>query len=361
MGSTDAPRIMIDPYLEWLKKEGIPTVEDFGIDLFAVETRPWARMDAKGAAVHLKGRGDFINMFVVEIPPAGATAPQQHLYEEVVYILEGSGSTVIELADGRKHAFEWNTKSMFAIPLNAKYRHFNGSGSQRALMVATTSLPLVMNVFHNEKFIFHNDAQFEERVGHAKYFDGEGDFVPMPKGNPLWETNFVPDLSALELKPWNERGAGGTNMIFVLADGNMHGHVSEMPVGTYKKAHRHSADYHVMFINGEGYSLFWYEGEADFHRVNWQHGTVFAPPDQIFHQHFNTGAVPARYFATAFGSLRYPFTESKLKTITGFSTNVKNGGDQLEYEDQPAAIHGMYELAMKKNGVATKMGAFIHK
>ena len=141
----------------------------------------------------------------------------------------------------------------------------------------------------------------------------------------------------------------------------MHGHVSEMPVGTYKKAHRHSADYHVMFVTGQGYSLLWYEGQEDFHRVDWNYGTVFAPPDQIFHQHFNTGPIPARYFATAFGSLRYPFTDSKLKTMAGaVSTSVKQGGDQLEYEDQPPFVHGMYVEAMKKNGVAMRMAQFIH-
>ena len=50
-------------------------------------------------------------------------------------MLEGRGSTQIEFADGPKRSFEWGPRSFFAIPLNAKYRHFNGSGSQRALLV----------------------------------------------------------------------------------------------------------------------------------------------------------------------------------------------------------------------------------
>ena len=46
-------------------------------------------------------------------------------------MLAGHGSTTIEIADGRKHSFEWGPKSLFALPLNARYQHFNSSG-QRA-------------------------------------------------------------------------------------------------------------------------------------------------------------------------------------------------------------------------------------
>ena len=191
----------------------------------------------------------------------------------------------------------------------------------------------------------------------SKYFDGKGDFIPIRPGNHLWETNFVPDLAQLELKAWSERGAGGSNIMFALADGTMHAHISEMPVGTYKKAHRHPADFHVMCVTGKGYSLLWYEGDQDFRRVDWKHGTVFAPPDFMFHQHFNTGPTPARYLATAYGSLRYPFTEAKKKALFGgVSTSVKKGGDQIEYEDQAERIHEMYVDEARKNGVEVKMG-----
>ena len=56
--------------------------------------------------------------------------PQRHLYEEVVYVSEGDGSTQIELPNGEKRSFEWGPTSLFAIPLNATYRHFNGSGHE---------------------------------------------------------------------------------------------------------------------------------------------------------------------------------------------------------------------------------------
>ena len=131
----DKPRYGVDAYLDWVAKEGLPVAEDYGIDLFKVETALWPRAGVKSAAVHLKGRGDFANMFLFDLPPGGATTPQRHLYEDVICVLEGTGSTQIEFADGRKKSFEWGPRSLFAIPLNARHRHFNGTGRERALLV----------------------------------------------------------------------------------------------------------------------------------------------------------------------------------------------------------------------------------
>jgi hypothetical protein len=70
--------------------------------------------------------------------------------------------------------------------------------------------------------------------------------------------------------------------------------------------------------------------------------------------------VPARYLATAYGSLRYPFTEAKKKALFGgVSTSVKKGGDQIEYEDQSPRIHEMYLEETRKQGVEVKMGNVI--
>jgi quercetin dioxygenase-like cupin family protein len=360
-------RYGIDAYLDWVNKEGIPVIEDYGIDLFKVETALWPRYSVKSAAVHLRGRGDFANMFLFEIPPGSATSPQRHLYEEVIYVLEGSGSTQLEFGDGRKKSFEWGPKSLFAIPLNAKHRHFNGSGRERTLLVSTTDLPLVMNVFHNEQFIFDTEFNFADRAGKNEYYSGEGDLITVRPGNHMWETNFVPDLASIELKSWGDRGAGGTNIMFVLADGAMHAHISEMPVGTYKKGHRHGPGFHVMCVTGQGYSLLWFEGEKDFLRIDWGHGVVFPPADRQFHQHFNTSAFPARYLATGVGGLRYPLTYAQRRSLLGVkpgekgavSTSIKEGGDQIEYDDQDPRIHRLWLEEMMAHNVEPKMEKFI--
>lgn len=359
LNETQGTGLMLDPYLDWAAGEGVPVVEDFGVDLLAMETAPWGRFGVAGAIVHLKGRGDFISIFVLDLPPGAETAPRRHLFEEVIYVLSGHGSTTVETVDGRTHSFEWGPKSLFALPLNARYRHFNGSGREPARLASTNSLPIVMNLFHNEDFIFENPCGFPEREGRAGYFSGEGDFAPAIHSLYRWETNFVPDLSTFELRAQEKRGVGASNMVFILADGTMHAHSSEMPIGTYKKAHRHGSDYHVFTVTGQGYSLLWYEGDMDFRRIDWRHGVVFAPPDMMYHQHFNTGPQPARYLGVALGGLRYPFTTEKRNLYEGMDVSVRDGGQQIEYADQDLRIHEIYLAELAKSGVPSGMGAYL--
>ena len=344
-----------DPYLEWTAAEGIPVHEEFAVNLHEVETRQWARAGVPGAFVHLKGRGDFMSLFVIDLPPGGKTSPQRHLYEEVIYVLSGHGSTTVEI-EGKKHSFEWGPNSLFALPLNVGYQHFNASGTEKARLASANSLTSIMNVFHDEDFIFNNPAVFRKRIGKENYFQGEGEMQETQRGRFMWETNFVSDVASFKLEAWDKRGAKSSNMRFALADGIMHAHTSEMPVGTYKKGHRHGPDFHVLTLKGEGYSLFWQEGDKDFIRIDWKPGVVFAPVDGIFHQHFNTSVYPARYLALAMGSLRYPLTAEKRAIFVGVDQDVKKGGAQIEYEDQDPRIHKIFLQELAKNGVKSSMG-----
>jgi hypothetical protein len=233
--------------------------------------------------------------------------------------------------------------------------------------VSTTDLPMLLNIFHNDEFVFGNGFEFTERVGKSKFLAGEGDLVLVRQGQNTWETNFVPDLAAVALQSYAARGADSLNIMFVLADGLMHAHLSEMYSGTYKKAHRHAGGFHVMCVMGQGYSLLWYEEEQDFMRIDWKHGTVFPPADRQFHQHFATSPTPVRYLATAVGGLRYPFTTENRRNFFGLkegemqsvALSTKLGGDQIEYEDQDPRIHQIWLEAMRQNGVTPRMEKYV--
>jgi hypothetical protein len=368
MSGTQKPdlseRFLRDPYMEWARGEGIPLHLDFGHDLLALETASWDRYEARGCFAHTHGRGDFIANYVLEIPAGKKTRPVKHLYEAFFYVLEGKGSTTIWLPSGEKQDFEWGEKSLFSIPLNCRYQIFNGSGQGRVRLSCTNDAPLTLNLYHNEEFVFENPFTFPERVSNPKHFMGGGEHVPVERPNAallnIWETSFVPNLGSFKLYEMDARGKGSLNVSFVLADGTMHAHTSQIPAGRYKKAHRHAAGTHVHAVDGEGYSLFWHEGDSAFVEFPWRHGYMHTPPYWMFHQHFNTGPTPARYLACSLGSRRYPFISLRKKSAEGGGAiSIQKGGRQIEYEDQDPRIHRKWLEAIGRNGVESQMGDLI--
>ena len=351
-------KFMVDTYLDWARSEGVPIHEGFGIDLLEAKTAHWERFGVDAAIIHVTGRGDFMTVFLLDIPPGGKIVPQKHLFEAAFYVLAGQGAAVVEGYSGDRHQFEWGEHSVFAPPLNTRYQLFNVSGQKAARIAVSCNLPCVLNLFHDENFVFNNNGVFPDREGPRSHYSGEGDFIPVRPGKNMWETSFVPDVASFKLYEWADRGKGAAHIQLILANSVMHSHISEMPVGTYKKAHRHGPDAHIYIISGEGYSLLFNEDDKDFIRIDWKPGWIFAPPDMMFHQHFNAGAIPARYIAFIQGNVRYPLTESRRKVYAGVDVDVKKGGDQIEYKDQDPRIHQMFVAEMAKKSLTVKMDAF---
>jgi len=355
-------RFLVDPYENWVKKEKIPVYIDFGHNLLKLETGPWERWEIHGCFAHTHGRGDFMANYLLALEPGKKSAPIRHIYEAFFYVLKGFGSVDVKYPNGESRTFEFGEKALFTIPLNCSYRIFNGSGRESLRLSCTNNAPLVLNLFHNEKFVFENDFDFPERVGADDHYSGEGEHLMVNRGDNvaeanLWETNFVSDLTNFKLYAMDARGKGSLNVSFILADSTMHAHSSEIPSGHYKKAHRHAAGTHVHAVSGVGYTLLWYEGDKEFVEIPWEHGFMYTPPFWMFHQHFNTGPEPARYLACSMGSRRFPFIALRRKSAEGKgATSIQEGGRQVEYEDQDNRIHRKWLEVIKACGVDSKMG-----
>jgi quercetin dioxygenase-like cupin family protein len=351
MKYTDDKRI--DVYRAWQVAQKVPIHRGFFIeDLNKVEVAPWDLKGGLGAFINLEGTGDSNDGYVCEIPPGGKLKTQRHLYEEMVFILEGHGATTVWQKNGKKHSFEWHPGSLFAIPLNAWYQHFNGQGSARARFFAVTSAPLMISLFHNLDFVFENDFTFTDRFSPEEedYFSAQGQ-----RWGANLSVNFVADTRTVHLDPQSARGAGGNrHVVFDLAGNIMGAHISEFDVGAYKKAHRHGPGAHVIILTGRGYSLLWPEGEEPV-RVNWKPGSVVVPPNEWFHQHFNSGADPARYLALRWNSWRYRFPMMNRDHAPG-DKSVKEGGAQIEYEDEDPKIHEIFEAELARAGARCLMG-----
>jgi quercetin dioxygenase-like cupin family protein len=336
------------PYERWKAAEGLPTVRGYFVkNLLELELAPWKSSgDGAAAIINLEGTGGFNDAYVAEIPRGKSLKPHKHLFEETIYILKGQGATSVWLDERKKQTFEWHAGSYFAIPMNAWHEHFNASGTEPARYVAMTSAPRVIDTFDNYKFVFENPFVFEDRFNAEEGYFKESE----RKGEQRrWQTNFVADVMACQMNEGG-RGIGVKSLGFALVNGTMKSHSSFWPVGTYKKAHRHGPGIHVVILKGHGYSLMWQEGKA-VERIDWEPGSVFVPPEMWFHQHFNTGRDPVLFLAIGWGSDK-PKAGGKQYVYK----SVKEGGDQIEYEEEDPAIHRDYEAALAAQGVICRMG-----
>jgi hypothetical protein len=339
-------------YQKWVANEGIPMIRDFYIpDIRAVPLYPWERMGGFGAYLNLIGTGDVNDAYLCEIPAGTFLKPQRHLFEELIYVVAGHGATSVWLDNEPKHTFEWQAGSLFSPPLNTWYQHFNGSGSEPARFLAVTTAPVVINLFHNLDFVFANPFEFRDRYdGHEEYFSGAGRLYP----GRIWDSNFIADVKTIPLHEWKERGAGARNVMIELSENILAALVSEFPIGTYKKAHRHGPGNHVIILGGTGYSLMWSEGMPR-QRFPWYEGSIIVPPENWFHQHFNSGNTPVRYLALRWaGSKKYRGNRKAY----GVDESVKSGGDQIDYEDESPEIHAEFESALAQAGTQCRMSAY---
>jgi oxalate decarboxylase/phosphoglucose isomerase-like protein (cupin superfamily) len=335
------------PYTRWVRAEGLDIVSSLYVpDLHTVELKPWPRRGGLGLFLNHDASRTSNDCYVCEIPPGKQLAPQHQLYEEMILVLDGLGSTTVWNDAGRRASFEWKAGSLFAIPLNAWHQHFNGSGSKPARYVAVTNAPVIINAFGDLEFVFHTRHDFTDRFsGEPSYFANGGE-----QRGLLLETNFVADAVNLPLIAAKERGAGGGHIRFSLAKGHMNSHISQFPVGTYKKAHAHGPGAHVIILNGEGYSLMWPEGEQP-RRYEWKAGSMIVPPNLWFHQHFNTGTTPARYLAFKAEGVSIRNAQGVPKAWI----SRRLGGDQIDYVDESPRVRQLFAEALAGKGLSPRM------
>jgi len=335
------------PYHRWVRDEGLEIIGGHYVrNLRTVDLKPWARRGGSAVFINHDASRTSNDCYVCEIPAGGELAPQRQLFEEMILVLEGQGSTAVWNDAGDRVTFEWGAGALFAIPLNAVHQHFNGSGQKPARYVSVTNLPPIMNLYEDVDFVFGTSHDFRSRfAGEPDYFSNKGEQQGL-----LLKTNFVADAVNLPLIQAKERGAGGGHIRFAMANGSMNSHISQFPPATYKKGHRHGPGAHVIILSGEGYSLMWPEGEEP-RRYEWEVGSMIVPPNMWYHQHFNTGASPARYLAFKHETVSVRNAQGVPKAWI----SQRIGGDQIDYADESSAVRELFAAALADRGLEPKM------
>jgi oxalate decarboxylase/phosphoglucose isomerase-like protein (cupin superfamily) len=335
-------------YDKWVESLGLPIHKGYYIpDLRTLELADWEERECKAAFIQLMGQEGVSEARVTEIPPGASLPPFKLSVDEVVYVVEGRGLTTVWADDkGPRSTFEWQKFSMFMIPHDFTHQISNAQGDRPVRLLHYNYLPLAMSVVHDTGLLFNNpygqpdvltdDALYSE----ARQVDSEGNV-----GGVFWFGNFFPDMRAWDkLVPFWGRGAGGHTVFVGFPGSEMSCHMSVFPQGTYKRAHRHGPGRVIVIPTGEGFSVMWQEGEEKI-VIPWHEASMFVPPGRWFHQHFNTGAAPARYLAF------HP-----VRQFSGHAERVEDRErDQIDYTREEPWIRERFEAELGKNGLQTGM------
>lgn len=342
-------------YNRWVESQNIPVHTGYYIeDLRTLELGDWPARGCRGAFIELEGQAGFTEAYVIEIAPGGTVPPHRMLLNEVVYVVEGRGVTTVWAGEGRpRNTFEWQKHSMFLIPGNYDYQLSNAQGKERARLLHCNHLPNVMAIIPDPNFFFKNptvDPGILYSEGGDPFYS-EAKVVRSPglgdrPERKVWTGNFFPDMKSWDrLDPFKGRGAGGHVVWVRFPRSAISGHMSVFPARTYKKAHRHGPGPVIVIPAGEGYSILWQEGK-DKIVIPWHEGSIFTPPSGWFHQHFNIGAVPARYLAIQL-ALRGPNAQQE---------KIQNRErDQIEYPNEEPWIRQKFEEELAKRGITSLM------
>ncbi|MDQ6685990.1 MAG: ethanolamine ammonia lyase-activating protein, partial [Pseudomonadota bacterium] len=103
------------PYTRWIAEEGLDIIDAMFVpDLHTVDLKPWARRGGRGVYLNHDASRTSNDCYVCEIPAGKELAPQRQLFEEMIYVLDGRGSTSVWNGAGAKVSFEWKAGAIFA-------------------------------------------------------------------------------------------------------------------------------------------------------------------------------------------------------------------------------------------------------
>jgi mannose-6-phosphate isomerase-like protein (cupin superfamily) len=360
------------PYDEFMESEGIPCFRDIGIgNVNNLPLAPWKRIGGKGTYIQLHGTESKWGCYLDEVPGAGALNPEKHLFEKIMFVVEGRGSTEVWLeGDTKKHVFEWQAGSLFSIPMNAMHRIVN-AGSAPARLLAGTTAPIILNTLQSVDAIFNCPMQFREHFSGADDFykykdDIEADPV---RGLAMRRTNFIPDVVNCDLPLDNRRSPGYRRVEPFMTNNTFYYWIGQHENGRYSKAHAHTSAAVLICIKGKGYTYTWPErlgvtpwqdGQKEqIKRIDYEPvGMISAAPGgaRWFHQHFGVSKEPLRLMAW-FGPWnpgREPGPPGEKHTdYTG--RDIPEGGSAIPYWMEDPQIRREFEETLRRNGVDVRM------
>ena len=136
----------------------------------------------------------------------------------------------------------------------------------------------------------------------SRRFDWEPTQTPyqvwqQAEGIPIHRGAYIPDLYTVEVGSWARVGQRGA-FVNLAEQEHDDAYVLEVVPGGQTEVIHHFFEATVYVLQGHGATTFWRSPGGPKQTVEWQRGSMFAPPLNCYYQHYNLeGGAPARLFA----------------------------------------------------------------
>jgi quercetin dioxygenase-like cupin family protein len=348
-------------YDRWMAGEGVPVWRGVSVALDELPLGDWPRLGGRGGFVQPFGSEAGLGMHVVALPGGGLLRPERHLFDKVMLVLAGRGTTELDRADGGTERFEWQEGTLFSLPLNARHRLVN-AGSAPARLLAATTAPAAINLL-GARAVFGAGVTSE---GDAS-FAADDDVMPDPVQDlALCRTRLVPDVLGCDLPLDNRLSPGWRQLRFEMTQAAFPIVIGQHRPGRYGRAVLLEPGSAVLALGGTGDALLWPERlgptpwadgtDAAVRTVPWRRFTLLgAGPGggRWFLQVFPADAAPLR-LAWFGGALPQPGTPGD-EQIDPWSLPPAEGGAVLPYWAEDPSLRVRHAAAMAACGAINRM------
>lgn len=354
------------PYDRYMEQEGLPILRASSVALADAPRAAWRRLAASGCFLQPFGTEGGLGCALLELAPSAGTRAEKHLFEEVMLVASGRGTTEIWLdGSSERVVFEWQTGSLFSVPPNALHRLVNATDSP-GLVLCASNAPALLDLIGDVDAVFANPfefgARFDAETGQA--FD---DIEPDPvRGLALCRTTLVPDAIGCDLPLDNRPSPGYRQMELGMTGPGLACAVGEHRPGRYARAQILPTNTIMVGLKGTGYAYLWPErlgptpwrdGQGDaVMRVEQAAFTVTgAGPGSgwWYRQVFNTGAVPLRHVTVSVPGRPSgpPGEEMRDDSVT----SVAEGGAMIPYALEDPFVRTAYAEALAGTRIINRM------
>jgi len=153
-------------------------------------------MGGNGTFIQLYGTEGKWGCYVIEVPGAGALNPERHMYEEIMVVVEGRGTTEIWTDDQKKRtpsncSAARCSRSHSIAGIASSTRHRAGADPGRLDRTQRDE-----SLYRDVDWIFNCPVTFPSRFdGSADFFKPKDDIAPDPlRGLAMSKSNLIPDI-----------------------------------------------------------------------------------------------------------------------------------------------------------------------